>query len=122
MSIWGTAAEEPGETVENPRSVKEEMIMGIDEALEKLMSLAESDAALRQRLLATKDSDRGMSDFCSIATEVGCPMNVMDLIEHGESAYAAMKRSTNGGGENSPLLDGQDDDYLLFLAKLERMS
>lgn len=96
--------------------------MSIDEALEKLMSLATADAALRQRLLTTRDSDRALSDFCSIATEAGCPMNVMDLIEHGESDYAAMKRSTNGGGENSPLLDGQDDDYLLFLAKLERMS
>ena len=92
--------------------------MDIEEALEKLMSLAKSDPILRERLLATKSSDRAMSDFCTIATEAGCPMNVMDLIEHGESDYAAMKRSTNGGGENSPLLDGQDDEYDMFLLKL----
>ena len=28
----------------------------------------------------------------------------MDLITAGEEAYAAMRRSTNGGGENSPML------------------
>ena len=92
--------------------------MNVEEALEKLMSMARADEGLRTRLLATKGSDRSLSDFCAIATEAGCPMNVMDLIEHGENDYAAMKRSTNGGGENSPLLDGQDDDYSLFLSRL----
>ena len=33
----------------------------------------------------------------------------MDLIAAGEEFYAAMKRSTNGGGENSPMLEGEDD-------------
>ncbi len=27
-----------------------------------------------------------------------------------------MKRSTNGGGENSPMLAGEDDFYELFMA------
>ena len=31
-----------------------------------------------------------------------------------------MKRSTNGGGENSPVLEGQDDYYELFMMELER--
>jgi len=44
----------------------------------------------------------------------------MDLIEAGESDYAAIKRSTNGGGENSPVLDGEDDYYEMFLAELAR--
>ena len=44
----------------------------------------------------------------------------MDVIEYGESAYASMKRSTNGGGENSPLLDGEDDAYEMFLYELEQ--
>ena len=30
-----------------------------------------------------------------------------------------MRRSTNGGGENSPMLEGEDDYYELFLASLE---
>ncbi|MCR5676173.1 MAG: hypothetical protein K6G16_10745 [Lachnospiraceae bacterium] len=79
--------------------------MDVGEALEKLMILAKTDGPLKERLLNTRDSDRPLSDFCSIATEAGCPMNVMDLIEHGENDYAAIKRSTNGGGENSPLLE-----------------
>ena len=41
-----------------------------------------------------------------------------DLIQEGEEAYAAMRRSTNGGGENSPLLSGEDDYYEMFFASL----
>ena len=44
---------------------------------------------------------------------------VMDLIQAGEEFYATMKRSTNGGGENSPELAGEDDFYELFFASLE---
>ena len=42
----------------------------------------------------------------------------MDLITAGEEAYAAMRRSTNGGGENSPMLEVEDDLYELFFAAL----
>ena len=31
-----------------------------------------------------------------------------------------MKRSTNGGGENLPKLDGEEDFYELFFAGLEQ--
>lgn len=47
--------------------------------------------------------------------ELGVPVYEMDLIAAGEEFYAAMKRSTNGGGENSPMLEGEDDFYELFL-------
>ena len=30
-----------------------------------------------------------------------------------------MKRSTNGGGENSPMIKDEDDFYELFFANLE---
>lgn len=43
----------------------------------------------------------------------------MDLIDAGEEFYAAIKRSTNGGGENSPVLKGEDDFYEMFFADLE---
>ena len=42
----------------------------------------------------------------------------MDLLSAGEDYYAAMRRSTNGGGENSPLLTGEDDYYELFMEQL----
>lgn len=32
--------------------------------------------------------------------------------------YSTMKRSTNGGGENAPVLDGQDDYYEMFLMEI----
>ena len=43
----------------------------------------------------------------------------MDLLTAGEEFYATMRRSTNGGGENSPMLEGEDDFYELFFAGLE---
>lgn len=43
----------------------------------------------------------------------------MNAIEALDEFYAAMKRSTNGGGENSPVLTGEDDPYELFFAGLE---
>ena len=43
----------------------------------------------------------------------------MNLITAGEEFYATMRRSTNGGGENSPMLEGEDDFYELFFAGLE---
>ena len=42
----------------------------------------------------------------------------MDLIQEGEEFYASMRRSTNGGGENSPMLEGEDDFYELFFASI----
>ena len=47
---------------------------------------------------------------------------LMDILTYGEEFYAAIKRSTNGGGENSPKLDGQDDYYDMFLAELRNMN
>ena len=50
--------------------------------------------------------------------ELGYEIYEKDLITAGEEAYAAMRRSTNGGGENSPMLEGEDDFYELFFAGL----
>ena len=43
----------------------------------------------------------------------------MKFIAAGEEFHAAMKRSTNGGGENSPMIEAEDDFYELFFANLE---
>ena len=45
----------------------------------------------------------------------------MDLIAYGEESYAAMRRSTNGGGENSPLLKWEDDAYEMFISEIEKI-
>lgn len=93
--------------------------MDVAEVLEQLHKKAIKDEDLRKRLLATKESEHPLRDFCQISTECGLPIYEMDLLEYGESAYAAMRRSTNGGGENSPLLVYEDDAYELFLASLK---
>ena len=93
--------------------------MDTGELLERLKEMAIADENLRKRLLATKGSETALSDFCKISTEAGVPLNKMDMIEFGESSYAAMRRSTNGGGENAPLLQWEDDAYEMFMMELE---
>ena len=92
--------------------------MEITDKLEGLIEKAKGDAALRDRLLATRNSSNPVSEFCDIATECGFPMSVMDMINQGEEFYAEIKRSTNGGGENSPDLDFQNDEYSIFMMRL----
>ena len=58
--------------------------------------------------------------FCAKCRELGYEICEMDLITAGEEFYATMRRSTNGGGENSPKLEGEDDFYELFFASLEQ--
>jgi len=92
--------------------------MGTSEMLEELKLKAKKNPALRQKLLASRESETPLADFCAICREEGYPIWEMDVLEAGESYYAAMRRSTNGGGENSPLLRGEDDYYELFFAGL----
>ena len=35
-----------------------------------------------------------------------------------QGVYAEIKRSTNGGGENSPDLEFQNDEYSIFMMRL----
>lgn len=94
--------------------------MEIPEILDELKKKALKDPGLKETLLATrKDSDPIVS-FCRTCRELGYPIYEMELIGAGEEFYAAMKRSTNGGGENSPMLDGADDFYEMFFASLEK--
>ena len=57
--------------------------------------------------------------FCRLCRELGYELYEMDLVSAGEDFYATMRRSTNGGGENSPKLEGEDDFYELLMASLE---
>ena len=93
--------------------------MEMTEKLELLLKRAREDGELKQRLLDTKKSANPVDNFCKIATENGFDMSVMDMINQGEEFYAEIKRSTNGGGENSPDLDYQNDEYSIFMMRLE---
>ena len=70
-------------------------------------------------MLATRQEKNPLSAFCRVCQELGYPVYEMELIEVGEEFYASMRRSTNGGGENSPMLEGEDDFYELFFASLK---
>ena len=95
--------------------------MTIAAMLEELMIKAVCNPEIRLRLLETRMEKNPVDAFCKVCQKMGYPMYEMDLISEGEEFYAAMKRSTNGGGENSPMLDGQDDFYEMFFAELENM-
>lgn len=92
--------------------------MSVYESLEQLYGKAKENEELRRKLLATQEGNNSVINFCKIAQEAGVTISAIDLISEGPEAYAAMRRSTNGGGENAPLLDGEDDYYELFLARL----
>ena len=86
--------------------------------LEELKQKAKADDTIRLELLDTRKDKNPLSAFCAKCREYGYPIYAMELIAAGEEAYAAMRRSTNGGGENSPVLEGEDDYYELFFAGL----
>ena len=93
--------------------------MEVYEALRLLRDKAARDVALRQSLLETRHSRTPLAELCRISTQAGVELYEMDILSAGEDYYAAMRRSTNVGGENSPLLVGEDDYYELFLEELK---
>lgn len=92
--------------------------MSTAELLDELQKKALRDESVRRRLLATREDANPQEAFCREARALGYPIYLMELINVGEEFYAAMRRSTNGGGENSPMLEGEDDFYELFFASL----
>ena len=93
--------------------------MDILEMLEEIQHKALKNENLRAKILATEKTADPLDEFCSVCQQEGYEIYPMDVIIAGEESYAAMKRSTNGGGENAPMLDGEDDFYELILAALK---
>ncbi|MDO4491030.1 MAG: hypothetical protein Q4B85_08195 [Lachnospiraceae bacterium] len=93
--------------------------MDIYEVLDALQTRAKHDPQVREQLLATRTDPHPVDAFCRVSQKLGYPIYMMDLISAGEDFYAAMRRSTNGGGENSPMLEGEDDFYELFMAAIQ---
>ena len=89
--------------------------------LDELQNRALKEPELKERLKNTKKEKEPLSAFCRVCQELGYEIYEMDLITAGEEFYATMRRSTNGGGENSPKLEGEDDFYELFFASLENL-
>ena len=93
--------------------------MNIFEMLEEIQHKALRDDSLKEKILATESTKEPLDEFCKVCQQEGYEIYPMDVIIAGEESYAAMKRSTNGGGENAPMLDGEDDFYELILAALK---
>ena len=94
--------------------------MKVLDELERLQEDALKNEDLRIKLLETKAGDNPLSCFCRLARSLGYDINEMDLVYAGEEAYAGMRRATNGGGENSPMLENEDDYYSLFFSAIEK--
>ena len=90
--------------------------------LDELQRKANQDSDIKKALLKTREQKNPVAAFCRKCQELGYPIYEMDLISAGEDFYASMRRSTNGGGENSPMLEGEDDFYELFFASLETVT
>ena len=90
------------------------------EMLDELQNRALHDDALKKRFLETRDCEDYLGEFCRVCRELGYELYPMDIVQAGDELYATMKRSTNGGGENSPVLEGEDDLYEMFFASLEQ--
>lgn len=93
--------------------------MDVVTILDELQEKALHNPEIRQKFLNTRKEREPISAFCKVCRELGYEIYEMELICAGEEFHAAMKRSTNGGGENSPMLAGQDDFYELFLAGIQ---
>lgn len=89
--------------------------------LDEIHSRAYKDAAFRKELLETRKDEDPFGAFCRKCRELGYEIYEMELVSVGEDFYASMRRSTNGGGENSPMLEGEDDFYELFFAGIEKL-
>lgn len=87
--------------------------------VDEIQQKALRDANLRQKFLETKKEEDALGAFCRLCRELGYEIYPMDIVQAGDEFYATMKRSTNGGGENSPKLQGEDDLYEMFFASIE---
>lgn len=92
--------------------------MEIGAMLDELRERALKDPQILQELMDTRKDEQPLAAFCRKCRELGYEIYEMDLITAGEEFYATMRRSTNEGGENSPMLEGEDDFYELFFASL----
>lgn len=90
------------------------------ELLDELQRKAMEEPEIKEALLKTRQEAYPLGAFCKKCRELGYEIYEMELINAGEEFYAEMKRSTNGGGENSPMLEGEDDFYEMFFASLEK--
>lgn len=91
----------------------------MNDSLTMLLEKAKNDKALAARIYATRGGKNPVNALCALATAEGFPITAAELLYDGEETCAAMCRSVNGGGVETP--DGWDDVYEMFFAALDYM-
>mgnify|MGYP007126582334 CR=1 FL=1 len=92
----------------------------MNDSLTMLLEKAGNDPELTERIYATRSGRNPVNALCALATAEGFPITAAELLYDGEKACAAMCRSVNGGGVDTP--DGWDDVYEMFFAALDYMN
>lgn len=90
--------------------------MTVGEKLDALLTLARSDAAVKEALLAARADTEPMERFCEVSTSLGFALTVGELITAGEEYSCNQLKSTNGGGVNP--YEYYDDLYDNFYVAL----
>ena len=88
----------------------------IEQELERLLCDAKADAGLKAALLATRETENPVEDFCALARDKGYEINAGELFALGLTENDAKLRSVNGGGVNP--IEGWDDAYEQFFTSL----
>lgn len=92
----------------------------MNNSLTMLLEKAAKDKALTERIYATRDGRNPVNALCELASAEGVPITAAELLYEGEESCAAMCRSVNGGGVDTPV--GWDDSYEMFFAALDYMN
>ncbi|MCR5099629.1 MAG: hypothetical protein K6B14_11890 [Lachnospiraceae bacterium] len=95
--------------------------MQLNTLLDKIKSKSAEDPVFRDSLLSAYEGDDPIADFCRLCQNAGIEIYPMDIADADDSVYAAMRRSTNGGGENSPHLGWEEDIFGNFIADLRQL-
>ncbi len=96
--------------------------MQLEILFDKITDKARSDEVFRRELIEAYESDSPLRSFCKVCNEAGIKIYPMDIADADESFYAAMRRSTNGGGENSPHLTWQEDIFESLIGEIRRLA
>lgn len=90
----------------------------MNDALWELLEKAKTDAGLRKKLWASRKAEDPSSALCEVSTEFGCPVEVGQLFEDGQSYLSALSKGCIGATEPR---EEWGDEYGLFFASLEVM-
>lgn len=88
----------------------------IEYELDRLLNAAKNDSQLKAELVATRQSENPVEDFCTLCQSKGYNIKIGELFAVGQNANDAKLRSVNGGGVNG--IDGWDDAYEQFFLTL----